>query len=120
MITKLELMPEYLCCPIWLINEDGLLIGDGYPEEVLRDESLKRKFDELQAMYDTRFIDTPHVFEHRGFRSEAEKELFIRKWKAAVAELTEKTHGRYEIVDKLKDYHVSLDPDGRELTKRSP
>ena len=101
MVTTLRIMPEYLCFPVWLHDEKGRIIDDALPEELLGDESLKRQFDALRKEFDALFIDDGQVFDYRGFRSEEEKQSFIQKWRAAVAELTEKTHGRYEIVDDL-------------------
>ncbi len=102
MVKKLRMLLDYRCWPVWLYDENGRIIDTILPEELRDDESLQRQFDALQDAYDALFIDDGHVFDYRGFRTEEEKEAFVRRWKAAVAELAEKTAGRYEIVDDLK------------------
>ena len=101
MIKKLRLMLEYGCYPVWLYNENGLVIDTLLPEELRNDRELDAKFDDLQARYEALFINDEHVFDYVGFESEAEKAAFLSDWQKAVNELTEKAKGKYEIVDDI-------------------
>ena len=101
MIKKLRLMLEYGCYPVWLYDEEGFVVDTLLPEELRNDRELDAKFDDLQARYEALFINDEHVFDYIGFKTEAEKAVFLADWQEAVKELTEKTKGKYEIVDDI-------------------
>ncbi|MBO4676646.1 MAG: hypothetical protein J5633_03765, partial [Oscillospiraceae bacterium] len=82
-------MLEYGCYPVWLYNENGLVIDTLLPEELRNDRELDAQFDDLQARYEALFINDEHVFDYVGFESEAEKAAFLSDWQKAVNELTE-------------------------------
>ena len=58
MITKLRLMPEYLCCPVWLYDEEGLLI----PKSVTKGKIIRVVQEDGTKRYDFQFTNT------RGFK----------------------------------------------------
>ncbi len=101
MITKLRLMLDYNCYPVWLYDEAGRIIDTLLPEDLRSDTELDAKFDDLQARYDALFINNEHEFSYVGFKSESEKELFMNDWNAAVSELKVKVAGKYEVVDDI-------------------
>ena len=101
MIKKLRLLLEYGCYPVWLYDEDGFVINTLLPDELRNDRELDAKFTDLQDRYEALFINDEHVFDYLGFKTEAEKAAFLSDWQKAVKELTEKTKGKYEIVDDI-------------------
>lgn len=116
MITKLLIMPEYGCYPVWLIDDREGIIDTRLPEELRSDLALDAKFESLYERFNALYINNQHEFSYAGFRTKEEAIAFIRDWKLAVAELREKTHGRYEIVDDLEN----ADPDRDEWLSVPP
>lgn len=113
MIKKLRLMLEYGCYPVWLYNEKDHIVDTLLPEDLRSDTALDSKFDDLQARYESLYINNSHEFTYVGFKSEDEKQSFVNDWQSAVAELTEKTNGKYEIVNDI-DYIYNLGIAGEE------
>ena len=101
MVTKLRLMLDYHCYPVWLYDESGNIIDTLLPEELRSDTELDAKFDNLQERFDALFIDNEHEFSFKGFQTEEEKQRFLRDWQSAVSDLRSKVAGRYEIVDDI-------------------
>ena len=101
MIVKLRLMPEYGCYPVWLYDEHNWIVDTRLPDELSGDAELDAGFNEIADRYEALFINNEREFSYVGFSSEAEKERFLRDWKALVEEITRKTGGRYEIVDDI-------------------
>ena len=101
MIRTLRLMLDYKCYPVWLYDDAGNIIDTLLPEELRSDIELDSKFDDLQARYDALFIDNEHEFSYVGFKSDEEKESFINDWNCAVQELSEKTAGKYTIINEI-------------------
>ena len=102
MVTKLILMPEYGCYPVWLIDEHGGIVDTCLPDELQADSELNAGFNEIQDRYEALFINNEREFSYIGFSSPADKARFIREWNALVEEITRKTGGRYEIVDNIE------------------
>ncbi len=102
MITKLRLMLDYHCYPVWLYDEKDHLVDTLLPEELRDDVELDALFDSLQARYDVLFIDTEKEFSFAGFNSEEEKQAFLNDWNHAVKKLRDKCNGRYTIVDDVE------------------
>ena len=103
MISKIRVMLDYRCYPVWLYDEEGDIIDTLLPEELRDDVDLDSKFDNLQDRYDALFIDDGKRFEYIGFESEAEKESFLHDWKLAVSELIQKTGSKYIIIDEIEE-----------------
>ena len=102
MITKLRLMLDYHCYPVWLYNEKDEIVDTLLPEELRSDIVLDSKFDDLQARYDALFIDNGYEFDFKGFESDKAKEEFLEDWANAVNELILKTNGLYTIIDDIR------------------
>ena len=102
MLKKIRLLLEYGCYPVWLYDENGDVIDTLLPEELRGDSALDSKFDDLQARYDSLFIDNPHEFSFVGFKSEAERKKFISDWEAAVHNLVKKINGKYVIQNDVR------------------
>lgn len=102
MITKLRLMLDYHCYPVWLYDENGNIVDTLLPEELRSDTELDAKFDNLQERFDALFIDNEHEFSFKGFQTEEEKQHFLKDWQDAVSDLINKVAGRYEVVDDIR------------------
>lgn len=95
MLSKIRVMLEYGCYPVWLYDEDGDIIDTLLPEELRSNIELDRKFDDLQDRYEALFINTDKEFSYKGFASQEEKELFLADWQQAVDELIKAVNGKY-------------------------
>lgn len=102
MIKTLRIMLEYHCYPVWLYDEEGMVVDTLLPEELRDDVELDSRFDDLQARYDALFVDNACEFDYIGFKNEEDKRVFLKDWECAVSELRRKTQGRYEIIDEIE------------------
>ena len=101
MVTKLRLMLDYHCYPVWLYDENGNVVDTLLPEELRSDTELDAKFDNLQLRFDALFIDNEQEFSFKGFKTEEEKQHFLKDWQSAVSDLRSKAAGKYEVVDDI-------------------
>ena len=101
MIKKIRIMLDYGCYPVWLYDENNDLIDTLLPEEIRSNTELDAKFDDLQARYESLFINTSKEFSFIGFQSEEEKNKFLSDWKSAIQDLKIATKGIYEIYDEI-------------------
>lgn len=101
MIKKIRVMLDYGCYPVWLYDEDDDLIDTLLPEEIRSNTELDSKFDDLQARYESLFINNSKEFSFVGFKSEDEKNKFLSDWKSAIQDLEVATNGVYEICDEI-------------------
>lgn len=106
MVKRIRLLLEYGCYPVWLYDDNYGVIDTLLPEELRSDVELDRKFDDLQARYDALFINDAHEFSYIGFKTDADREIFLRDWKLATAELKEKLQGKYPISDDVNLYDI--------------
>ena len=100
---------SWSCSPLWLKNQEEGIYDDIFEDEVARDipelgkypELFKRLF-ELQDIYDDLFINTPKVFEYKGFDTKEERLSFYTEVNLIIRELKEKLKGKYVVSDEVK------------------
>ena len=78
-MNSLRLLLEYKAFPIWIYDEEGLVIDTILPSEWKEYYELSNALDKIQAIYDSLFLDTKEEFKFVGFKSSAEKESFFRQ-----------------------------------------
>ena len=100
MIKRIRVMLEYHCYPVWLYDENDDVIDTLLPEE-LRNTELDAKFDDLQARYDSLFVNNTKEFSYKGFSSPEEKDKFMSDWQTAYDELVEAVGNRYPITNEI-------------------
>ena len=101
MISKIRVMLEYGCYPVWLYDEAGDIIDTLLPEELQSNIELDHKFDDLQDRYEALFINTEKEFSYLGFASQEEKEHFLADWQQAVDELIVAVNGKYPVINEI-------------------
>ena len=101
MLSKIRVMLEYGCYPVWLYDEDGDVIDTLLPEELRSNVELDRKFDDLQDRYEALFINTNKEFSYLGFASQEEKDCFLADWQQAVDELVAAVNGKYPVSNEI-------------------
>ncbi len=92
---------EYQCFPLWIYENDTFIdnifleISDDYIE-------LEKRFDKLQEIFDSLYIDNDIEFSYIGFNYESQKDLFVKKVCDTVDELKVKLKNNY-VVDFSKE-----------------
>ena len=76
-MNTLKYSLEYHAYPIWNYDENGDLIDNDLPEELLVDTELDSLLMRIQEQFDSLYIDTPHEFSSHGFYSESERQSFL-------------------------------------------
>lgn len=92
---------EYQCFPLW-IYENDTFIDNIFPEISDAYNELEKKFDKLQEIFDSLYIDNDIEFSYVGFNNELQKENFVKRVCDAVDELKVKLKKDY-VVDFLKE-----------------
>lgn len=80
-MKKIRLMLEYKSYPIWIYNEEGFIEDNVLPEEWKYSQELINLTDEIQAVFDSLFIDTVNEFKYVGFSDMEKRNSFINKLK---------------------------------------
>lgn len=70
---------EYKCYPIWMYDEEGLLIDNDLPAELIDNKELDESLLEIQKLFDSQYLDNKTTFEYVGFKTDGEKADFIKK-----------------------------------------
>ena len=113
-MERLRVFFSWNCSPLWLENKEEKIYDEVFVDEVVRDipelgkypELFKRLF-EAQKIYDDLFIDTPKVFEYKGFDDPKEEEVFYQEVYSVVQEIKEKLKEGYTVSDEI-DYPIYL------------
>lgn len=64
--------------PVWIYNENGELIDNDLPKELSTDEDIDNAFVEIH-IYDGLFLNNSTEFRYIGFKSESDKQRFLKK-----------------------------------------
>ena len=97
MIKTIRLTLEYNTYCIWLYDEDGLVIDNDNPPELVDDEELTSAFMAVSDLYDSFFIDTDKEFRYVGCPNEETRNRLKALIQQAVNILNTKTNGKYVI-----------------------
>ena len=97
MIKTIRLTLEYNTYCVWLYDEDGQLIDNDNPPELVDDEELTSAFMAVSDLYDSFFIDTDKEFRYVGCPDEKTRNRLKALIQQAVDILYAKTNGKYTI-----------------------
>jgi hypothetical protein len=107
-MNKIRLLLEYKTYPIWIYDEEGLVIDTDLPAEWSDDSSLDDLWNEVADFYDTLFIDNPKEFRFLGFKSLQDKVKFADLVKRAKQATIIKNNGKYHIQDDIDVDRIPL------------
>lgn len=102
MIKRIRVMLDYGCYPVWLYDEEDDIIDTLLPDELRQNSELDAKFDDLQARYENLFINDGKEFSYYGFKSDEEKQIFLKDWQIAVDELIAAVDGKYPVSNEIE------------------
>ena len=89
---------EYRCFPVWIIDDDGGLIGDKMPEDFENDAEMVSLFNTIQKTYEGLFVNNSKEFSFRGFATEEQKAEFLQMFWRACEMLKQKSEGLYNVI----------------------
>lgn len=100
-MSKIKVYLDYQCFPIWVYDDNGILIDNVLPKELEEDKNVEDSLIEIQNIYDGFFIDNAIEFKFIGFRSEPDRLNFLTKIDDAINLLKIKVGDLYSIENKI-------------------
>lgn len=94
-MDTLQIKLEYKCFPIWIYDQNNILIDNNLPESLIDDNELRNAFSKVQEAYDYLYIDNYNEFTYIGFQSNDQKRRFIDIFNYAIILLKRKVNGNY-------------------------
>lgn len=88
---------DYHCFPIWIYDENNELIDTVLPDELTNNTEFEILCDNLQAQYDSLFINNKVEFRYVGFTDNQERDKFYRDVKKMNDILLESLSSLYNI-----------------------
>lgn len=98
-ILKIKL--EYKCFPIWIYDENNILIDNNLPESLIDDSELKNAFSKVQEAYDYLYVDNYNEFTYIGFQNNDQKRRFTDILNYAIILLKNKVNGNYLVKNNI-------------------
>lgn len=98
-ISQIRLIMEYKSYPMWLCDEDGILVLEDIVDELKDDTWLCRELDEIQQIYNSLFVDTKIEFSYVGFSTKEEEQNYLSRLRNVSRYVTEHLEGKYTIRD---------------------
>lgn len=83
-MKKIRIYLDYRCFPLWIYDDNGDLLDNDLPKELLEDKEVDDAFVEIQNVYDSLFLDNSTEFRYIGFSNISDKERFIKMIDEAV------------------------------------
>ena len=102
MIAKIRLLLEFGTYPIFLYDDEGLVIDTANPPEWADDAELTNAFMAVSDLYDTFFINNKNEFSYIGCPDQETKERLITLIEKALAVLEAKNAGKYPIQNDIE------------------
>ena len=100
-MQKLKIYLDYRCFPVWIYDDNDELINNDLPKELSGDKEIDNAFVEIQNIYDGLFLDTSTEFKYIGFKSELDKQKFLKIIEDAISLIKIKLGDSYIIEKKI-------------------
>ena len=105
-MKRINLMLEYQCFPVWTYGEDGNLIDNNLPQELVGDSTIDSMCVDLQEEFDSLYHNDEKEFKYVGFDNAIIKEAFVKKIFQVLEELKQKVGSYYEINNNINIEHL--------------
>lgn len=105
-MKRINLMLEYQCFPVWTYGEDGNLIDNNLPQELVGDSTIDSMCVDLQEEFDSLYHNDEKEFKYVGFDNAIIKEAFVKKIFQVLDELNQKVGNYYEIKNSINLEHL--------------
>lgn len=96
---------EYACFPLWVYNEQGELIDTYVVPELESDTSLVHLLDQIQDRFNNLYIDTPLVFEYKGFETMDDRADFLKLVNETADCIEIKLKGVYRVENRVSMFY---------------
>lgn len=93
----LRLSLEWGAYPLWILDDNGIIIGNEEPCEIKDDVVLLSKLDELQDTYESLFINNKIEFKYIGDQKPEEFRMIKVLYENIAKEIKEKLGNTYNI-----------------------
>lgn len=100
-MKKIRFMFDYHCSPIWIYDDKGELICNGFSDELEKENEIAQLTNELADEYDSLFENNETAFEYKGFSSEEDKQFFLKKTNIAVALIKSRLGNNYIVESRV-------------------
>jgi hypothetical protein len=101
-MKKMKIYLDYQCYPIWVYDDNGDLICNDLPEELIKDKQLDETFVKIQNIYDNLFVDDSIEFKYIGFSNKEDREEFLKLIDNEVNKLKTKISDLYIFEEKIE------------------
>jgi hypothetical protein len=98
-LRTIRFLFDYGADVLWLCDEDGGLIDNCAPPELLDHPDIISDLHWIGETYMSLFLNTPHVFEWVGFKNDAERDGFVAFVRDTIARIRTTVGDRYLIED---------------------
>ena len=101
-MKRIKLYLDYHCYPMWIYDENDMLVANDLVEELKCDLEVADCLDEIQNIYDSLFEDNKICFKYKGFENQSERELLMNKISFVSQIIDSKLGELYRIVNQIK------------------
>jgi hypothetical protein len=98
-MKRVEFKLEYQCFPLWIYDENGILIKNDLVDEIADHLDLEQSLITLQQEFDRLFLDDGIEFRYQGFKNDEEKNQFLSKANILSSVIKDYLSDKYEYVD---------------------
>jgi hypothetical protein len=105
-MRTVRFMFDYGADVLWLYDEDGRLIDNCAPPELSDYPGIVSDLRRIEDTYASLFLNTPHVFEWVGFKSDVERTEFVTLVQDTIAKIRAAVGDKYLIKDDSKLYQL--------------
>ncbi|WP_017472894.1 hypothetical protein [Amphibacillus jilinensis] len=100
-MKKIKIYLDYRCFPVWIYDDNEMLVKNDLPLELIGDKELDDVFVNIQNIYDGLFLDNSTEFNFIGFKSESDREEFLKMIEDAINLIKVKLDDTYIIENKI-------------------
>lgn len=100
-MQKVKIYLDFRCFPVWIYDDNDELINNDLPKELSGEKEIDDAFVEIQNIYDGLFLDNPTEFKYIGFKSELDKQKFLKIIEDAISLIKIKLGDSYIIEKKI-------------------
>ena len=98
-MRTIRFMPDHAAYPLWFYDDSGNLTFDWTPKELTDYPEILANLDEIEAIYNSLFINNEHEFGWKGFDTEEERAEYKALVRITLTLLREKLGDKYKIID---------------------
>lgn len=99
---KIKLKLEYKCFPMWIYDENNILINNDIVDGLSTNKSIDSLLTSIQDEFDALFVDNGTEFYFDGFKNNNDKSNFVNKVQEVYTQIKNEV-GKDYIIENLID-----------------